>query len=114
MLGLCLGAPPGGVDGSERPWLLCGGRQSCPALSSTDTAQRDEPGGASSISLCVTDLGQAGPQGELMAEKRFGMFSDWQEQTESISCVSVGATSETRHGLSCSFNPEGISRHIQT
>lgn len=29
------------------------------------------------------------------------MFSDWQEQTEGISCVSVGATPETQHGLSC-------------
>lgn len=62
-------------------------------LSSTDTAHRDERGGASwacSISLCVSDSGQSGPQGEPMTQKCFGMFSEWQEQTEGISFVSVG------------------------
>lgn len=63
------------------------------------TAQRGEPGGASwacPTSLCVTS-------GELMAEKGLGVFA------EGISCVSAGATSETRLQLGASTHRASTS-----
>lgn len=50
-------------------------------------------------SRCVSGLGRSGHHSELMVEKCFGTFSEWHEQAEEISCASVGAASETRHGF---------------
>lgn len=88
--------PPSGVNPTRSVWFPYGGRQGCQMWDGgMSVAELSGP----AASRCVSGLGRSGHHGEWMVEKCFGTFSEWHEQAEEISCASVGAASETRHGF---------------